>query len=292
MIVKLAFDEGPGAGLGHRRRVETLAAELAARGHDCELVALPESVWDDAELIEADVVVVDSYRMRADDAERFRARAVVAIDDLARDLAVDLVVDPSPGAYGAVHFRAGHVLAGAAYALVPHSCARAGAAAVDAPVDRVLVTMGAADAEGVGAGVAAAVRAESAGVKVRLVVGPWGAKAVPDGVDAVVAPDGLVGELAAAGVVVTAGGVTMLEACRLGRPVVALALAANQEQAVAGLACDGAVVLATPTTVAAEVGALIRDRSRRFELATAASAAVDGKGATRIADAIEQLTRV
>jgi len=91
-------------------------------------------------------------------------------------------------------------------------------------------------------------------------------------------------------VVVTAGGVTMLEACRLGRPVVALALAANQEQAVAGLACDGAVVLATATTVAAEVGALIRDRTRRFELATAASAAVDGKGATRVVDAIEQLT--
>lgn len=291
MIVKLAFDEGPGAGLGHRRRVEALAAELAARGHECELVALPESIWDDAELIEGDVVVVDSYRMRADDAERFCARAVVAIDDLARDLAVDVVVDPSPGADGGAHFSAGRVLAGAAYALVAHTCARVGATAVDAPVERVLITMGAADAEGVGAGVAAAVLAASTGVEVRLVVGPWGAKTVPDGVDSVVAPDGLVGELAAAGVVVTAGGVTMLEACRLGRPVVALALAANQEQAVAGLACDGAVVLATPTTVAAEVGALIRDRSRRFELATAASAAVDGKGATRVADAIEQLLR-
>ena len=63
------------------------------------------------------------------------------------------------------------------------------------------------------------------------------------------APDGLADELAAARIVVTAGGVTMLEACLLGRPVVALALADNQRQAVSGLEREGAVMVATPETV-------------------------------------------
>ena len=42
------------------------------------------------------------------------------------------------------------------------------------------------------------------------------------------APDGLASELAAADLVVTAGGVTMLEACCLGRPIVAFSIAPNQ----------------------------------------------------------------
>ena len=76
-------------------------------------------------------------------------------------------------------------------------------------------------------------------------VGPWGATDVPPGVVAVYAPDGLAPELAAASIVVTAGGVALLEACLLGRPIVALALAENQRQAVHGLGRDHAVVVAT-----------------------------------------------
>ena len=56
--------------------------------------------------------------------------------------------------------------------------------------------------------------------------------------------------MAAAGIVVTAGGVALLEACLLGRPIVALALAGNQRQAVVGLERDDAVMVATPETVA------------------------------------------
>ena len=32
----------PVSGLGHRRRVEALAAELTARGHDCQMFSLAE----------------------------------------------------------------------------------------------------------------------------------------------------------------------------------------------------------------------------------------------------------
>lgn len=288
MKVFLFFDEGPGAGLGHRRRMEALATELGTRGHLCELRALPLEPSETG-VSPADVVVVDSYRARADAGVFALARVVGAVDDLARDLAVDLVVDPSPGALGAAHRRARRVLAGAAYALVPVPPSHAFETAVDSPVERVLVTTGAADADGVGARIAGALRASVSGVEIRLVVGPWGAARVPDGVVPVRSPDGLAPELAAASVVVTAGGVALLESCLLGRPIVALALAENQRQAVFGLEREGAVIAATPEAVPGVVNALVEDRSRRIELANAARSSVDGKGATRVVDVLEQL---
>ena len=217
---------------------------------------------------------------------------VCAVDDLARDLAVDLVVDPSPGTVGAAHRRARRVLAGAAYALVPEAGAELITSA-DGDVTRVLVTTGAADAAGAGARIAAALHAAllptRPDIEIRLVVGPWGADDVPRGVVAVHAPGGLAPELAAASIVVTAGGVALLEACRLGRPIVALALADNQRQAVRGLEQARAVLVANPDTAAGSVLALVDDPSRRIALALAARSAVDGKGATRVADTIEQL---
>ena len=284
MRVALFFDEGPGAGLGHRRRMEALAAELGTRGHECRLRALPPD-----DVVPDGVVVVDSYRVRADNGLFAPARVIGAVDDLARDLAVDLVVDPSPGALGAAHRRARRVLAGASYALVPAPPAGVVEAAVDGPVARVLVTTGAADADGVGARIAGALRATGIESEIRLVVGPWGAAGVPEGVVAVHSPDGLASELAAASVVVTAGGVALLEACLLGRPIVALALAENQRQAVFGLEREGAVTAATPEAVPDVVGTLLADRSRRIELANAARSAIDGKGPTRVVDVLEQL---
>jgi spore coat polysaccharide biosynthesis predicted glycosyltransferase SpsG len=280
-----AFDEGPGAGLGHRRRMEALAAEATRRGVECVLVPLGIG-----EIPTADVVVVDSYRVRADDRAFANTGVVAAVDDLARDLAVDLVVDPSPGALGAPHRRARRVLAGSSYALVPPLDARVVEADVSEPVGRVLVTTGAADAGGIGARVAASIVAAVPDVDVRLVVGPWGATDVPAGVVAVHAPDGLAAELAAAGIVVTAGGVALLEACLLGRPIVALALAANQRQAVSGLERESAVAAATPETAAEVVAELVTDEHRRIALARAARVAVNGEGAGLVIDVLEQLT--
>jgi spore coat polysaccharide biosynthesis predicted glycosyltransferase SpsG len=121
-------------------------------------------------------------------------------------------------------------------------------------------------------------------------VGPWGAPDVPAGVIAVHAADGLAPELAAAGIVVTAGGVALLESCVLGRPIVALALAPNQRQAVHGLEREGAVVVATPETAADAVTALVKDDGRRAAIASAARRSVNGDGASRVVDMLEQLT--
>jgi spore coat polysaccharide biosynthesis predicted glycosyltransferase SpsG len=264
--------------------MEALAAAATSRGIECVLVPLGAG-----EPPTGDVVVVDSYRVRADDRMFANAGVVAAVDDLARDLAVDLVVDPSPGALGAAHRRARRVLAGSSYALVPPLEARVVEAPVDLAVERVLVTTGAADAGGIGAEIAASLAAAVPGVEVRLVVGPWGATEVPAGVVPVHAPAGLAFELAAAGIVVTAGGVALLEACLLGRPVVALALAGNQRQAVFGLERESAVMVATPETVAEAVAALVKDDHRRIALARAARVSISGDGAARVVDTLEQL---
>jgi spore coat polysaccharide biosynthesis predicted glycosyltransferase SpsG len=282
--ITLAYDEGPGAGLGHRRRIEVLAHELGARGYRCARVSLEGSA-----MVAGRVAVIDSYRIRADDPGRVKAGVVVAIDDLARDLDVHLVVDPSPGATPDVHELARRAVAGASYALVSvtPSVDTVPVDAVD--VSRILVTTGAADEHGIGARLAAHVAAAVPGAEVRLVVGPWGAADVPVGVVGVRTRDGLEAELAAAPVVVTAGGVAMLESCMLGRATIGIAIAENQRQAVHGLADAGAIVPATEANVAEVVWSLVSNPARRAALGTAARVALDGKGPARVADAIEEL---
>jgi spore coat polysaccharide biosynthesis predicted glycosyltransferase SpsG len=276
----LVHDEGPGAGLGHRRRCEALAAALTDRGVACRL----QPTGAGGRLVD-DVVVVDSYRERADEME-IDAGLLVALDDLRRDLDVDVLVDPSPGADESVHRRAAQVLAGVRYSLVPRARPPTRPVSAGAPASAVLVTTGATDAAGTGARIAGELHALDPDVEVRLVVGAWGAQEVPDGVVAVHAPAGLTGELAAAPLVVTAGGVTMLEACALGRAVVAVVISANQRVAVESLAAAGAVRAATTADAAEAAVALIADPATRARLGEAAAAAVDGDGAARVADAI------
>jgi spore coat polysaccharide biosynthesis predicted glycosyltransferase SpsG len=282
--ITLAYDEGPGAGLGHRRRIEALAHELAARSYRCARVSLEGSA-----MVAGRIAVIDSYRIRADDPGRVKAGVVVAIDDLARDLDVNLVVDPSPGASADAHEAARHALAGSMFALVAVPAALQTVAVDAAAVTRILVTTGAADEQGVGARLAAHVSAAVPGAEVRLVVGPWGATEVPVGVVGVHARDGLAAELAAAPVVVTAGGVAMLESCMLGRATIGVAIAENQQQAVRGLADAGAIVSATEANVAEIVWSLVSNPARRAALGAAARVALDGKGPARVADAIEEL---
>ena len=85
----LAGDSGPTVGLGHRRRLEAVGAVLRSRGHDAAFVAV-----DDAPIPPCDVLVVDSYQTRADDRARYPGPLVAAIDELGRDLGVEVVVVP------------------------------------------------------------------------------------------------------------------------------------------------------------------------------------------------------
>lgn len=233
----------------------------------------------------ADIVVVDSYLVRADELSR-GAFFIAAVDDLLRDLAVDVVVDPAPGARPQDHPRAGLVLAGARYGLLGPGDVTVAPTDSGGEVRSVLVTTGAADVAGAGMHLAACLREALPDVAIRLVVGPWSGTDPPRGVQAVVAPDDLWDALSAADVVVTAGGVTMLESLRSGRPTVVVMTAENQRRQIEGALALGAVRVAQPEEVAATVLDLVVDGDERARLAAAGADLIDGRGPDRVAAAL------
>lgn len=230
--------------------------------------------------LEAGAVVVDSYRIRADDPE-IRARWIAAVDDLERDLQVDLLIDPAPGADPSRSPSARAVISGARFALVgpglpirtsdPHRDIRS-----------ILVTLGGSSRAAGAAEIATALARDLPAVNVRLVVGPWSNDA-PEGIEVVRTVEGLGPHLAASDLVVTAAGVTMVESLALGRPTVAVIIADNQRRAAAGAEVAGAVEVAELDAAAAVALALARDAPRRRRLAEAAVALIDGLGPDRVA---------
>jgi spore coat polysaccharide biosynthesis predicted glycosyltransferase SpsG len=190
-----------------------------------------------------------------------------------------------------VHSTAAAVVAGAPYALVDPALRALPSSPVREVAQRILVTTGGSDADGHGSRVASAIADLLPGVHIRQVVGPWGMGTDDDRIEIVHAPDGLGLELAVADLVVTAGGVTMLEACCLGRAVVAFSIAQGQGRALAGAAHVGAVV-AVDVGSAAEVAArLARDVNTRSRLGTTARVLVDGQGSARVAAVIAGMAR-
>src|SRR3954468_16384610 len=177
--ILLFCDEGPGVGLGHRARCEAIARALGRRGLDTAV--LPTN----GGIVAAPVIVVDSYLWDADDRHHFVPDVVIAIDDLERDLAVDCVVAPSPGARADVYTKAARVLAGASYALVDGSGAGSplALASVSGEVSSVLEVTSAADVDGVGARIARELHAARPDAMVQLVIGPWGCTDLPNGVE-------------------------------------------------------------------------------------------------------------
>jgi spore coat polysaccharide biosynthesis predicted glycosyltransferase SpsG len=276
--VALVFDEGPGAGIAHRRRMEALVPAFAARGYDVELCpGACEAI--------APVVVVDSHEWRADDPSRFSGEVLAAVDDRNRNLDVDVLIEPSPGARSNVHRAARVVLAGVGFALVAP-------ATVSAPADEVrtvLVATGAADVAGHGTRIAAEIKGALPDVSVRLVVRSRDRRTVPPGVDLVDAPNGLAEEFAGADLVVTGGGITLQEALLRGLPTVAVTFTPEHRRPVRALRAEGAAVVADPAKACDEVIALAHDRDRRFALAAAAHAMVDGRGAERVVAEIDRL---
>lgn len=287
ITVDLVFDEGPTVGLGHRRRMEALGVALqrhgaAVRGRAIGLTA-PASP--------ADVVVVDSYTVRADEAS-FGSVPVAAVDDLDRDLAVDLVVHPAPTDEVHVIGRARRVLRGFEYALLapPEPPSRSGPVR-SSPV--VLVTMGGSDRTGRGVNAASALAGSLPCAQVRHAPGPWSRRSADPNVATVEVADDLWGELLAADVVVTAAGVTMLESIAVGRPVVAVVTAGNQNAQAAAVARAGAArVLRSPATsgdIVAAVSVLLADPDGAALLGQRGRALIDGRGPDRVAEAVLEL---
>lgn len=116
----------------------------------------------------------------------------------------------------------------------------------------------------------------------------------------IAAPDGLVDELSAATVVVTAGGVTLFEACALGVPAVALAVTRAQRLTVRAVARAGAAIdagsppLSVPAIAraAAAAAALLTDARTRRRMSAAGRRLVDARGVFRAADRLRHLQRI
>src|SRR5260221_13340499 len=102
--------------------------------------------------------------------------------------------------------------------------------AVVGRVETVFVAAGASETADVARRIAVELAALLPTSNIRVAVGASNTSNLPAGVEAVVTSGGLLDELAAADLVVTAGGVTMLESLALGRPTVAFVLADNQRQ--------------------------------------------------------------
>lgn len=276
----LVYDEG--TGWGHERRMRALGKSLEARGAIPRLRPLRGAVRSPR-------IVVDAYTARADDPALFDGDVIVAFDDLTRDLAVDLVVDPSPGAEPRRHPSARNVLAGARYAVIDPGIRRIDRQPIGAAVASVLVSFGATDTAGIAAGVAAEIAQLLPDALVELPIGPWWDGPIPARIRAVRCLDGLAPRLARADLVVSGGGVTLLEALALSRPTVAILQADNQRLAVEHAASAEAVIVSSMETAAREAVALAFDARRRAKLAGNAARLVDGMGADRVAAEILRL---
>jgi spore coat polysaccharide biosynthesis predicted glycosyltransferase SpsG len=111
------------------------------------------------------------------------------------------------------------------------------------------------------------------------------------------APDGLAAELGSATVAVTAGGVTLFEACALGVPAVALPVAPAQSLTIAAVARAGAAIDAgsfpvdrTAVLRAADaVADLLMNRRCHRRMSDAGRRFVDGRGVFRAAERLRAL---
>jgi UDP-2,4-diacetamido-2,4,6-trideoxy-beta-L-altropyranose hydrolase len=256
-----------------------------------------DAAWDAA----CEAVVIDDYAVGA--AEEGRAGPVLmVIDDLAdRPHRADLLLDPGygrrAGDYAGLLPPGAEVLAGPAYALLRPEFARARdpARPVRDRVERVFVSFGLSDVDGVTAKAVAALRRLAPDVRIDVATGA-GAASLPalradPGVTVHVETADAAGLMAAADVGVGAGGGAIWERCCLGLPSLAVAVADNQRENLARLVADGVVLgadLAAPGwTRELESGfRALQDPARRGALRGAAIALCDGRGAERAATAL------
>lgn len=329
--VLLAPDAGPGVGGGHVMRCLTLAGALAAQGATCVFLTRPETgplldLFDrqgfervpagpggSAEFVAAcrqaadrlavDAVVIDHYGIDAegDASLRRRGRRLVALEDLGRDRACDLVSDPArmDGPEGAP--AAGARLDGPRYALVRDEFRDVRARALRrrrrrAQAMRILVSLGLSDPGGLSARVGLALLDGVSRLEVRVILGPSAASLGPLQAAAAgdrrlevirTAPD-MARHCAWADLAVGAGGSSQWERCVVGLPAVTLVLADNQAPNAAALERAGAGVALRvgpdlDRRLADTVRGLLEDPAQLRAMSRSAARICDGRGASRLA---------
>lgn len=302
--VLVAADGSLAAGLGHLGRSTGLAAALRRLGLEVATFALgapaeskldgvrwcPVPGFEKLRLHGLGAVVVDSYRHRLAPLPAENPPLVLFHDDGGTpppDAALVVAVGTDPELAGP------RGLYGLRYACLRAAFWDARPRRHEGSVRRVLVTIGGSDALSLlGVELARAAAEALPRAEVSLVRGASVSMKAPAGVKPLTGLTSLYAPLFGADVVVTAGGQTLLEAAALGTPTVAVVAANNQVPQAQRLAGLGAVrLLEDPARDLAPTLAALEDPSVRGELARRAQAAVDGRGALRVAEQVAELAR-
>ncbi len=307
---------GPGIGIGHLSRCRSLAFALRDAGARVGIVAdapasalalfewdgllvqratevdaaRPEHWWPFAGDGGARVIVSDRPNVRPAHVAAWRAHGVQTIahlcDDGADQLPVDLFIN-GDAAPPTLEVLAPVVRVGPAWHIVrPEVVQHRGAPSSHAPVGRVLVSLGAADPGGC-SGIFAAALAQGGPLPfdVTLVVRDDVVGTVPALPRLRITPPtpDLPGLLFAHDLVVTFPGLTAYEAACIGRPVALIEWSYLAPYAAAMAAAGMAVTLGGAPEAATRLRTVVRDVDHLHALAVRAHAAIDGRGAERVA---------
>ena len=321
MRVVIHVDASPSIGTGHVVRCLALAAALRRGGSQVTLatdeltVALRaraarlevEVVRREAAPADPDWVVFDGYHLGREDRDALAPLGTLrlVVDDLGESLDdATLILNQNIYATPAGPSRGGpdaELLAGPAYALLNPEFADVPADALPPPsvARRVLVTMGGADPNNATAAVIGGLGALSHDPQVRVVIG--GSHPSPGeteelarraGFEVVRDVPSLAPHVTWSDVVVTACGTSVLEVACLGRPMIGVVLAPNQELVAAAVEREGLGIVTgrhprlDPVKLANDLDALRADQPRRTRAAARGRRLVDGRGAGRTADVL------
>lgn len=300
---------GPRIGFGHLVRCRSLAralgvpAVVSVRGSGPTRAIAASLGWSVLEggadqgrsAGTASLIIVDDPSPAEETRWVRRARRhrvpVVTIRDLeGRGQRPDLSID---GGVTARPARGAHALRGPRYAILDPSVVEARRAGRWPRANRVLIALGGgAHVYALAARLANAIAESMPGADIRVARGFSRPRVEPvlDRASWFTAHGGLAAELSEAAVAVVAGGVTLYEACAIGVPAVAVAVAAGQRPAIRAMARHGAVVdgggpardPATSARVASAVRGLMASAAGRRQT-RAAMRLVDGRGVFRVA---------
>lgn len=318
----LAPDCGHDVGLGHLERMLSLADALQSGASVCLILpeyepALRQRVedrghsvlvapGDAATRVEAimtstervDLVALDGYAFDANLQRRLRQRApLTVVDDLGLPAACDLAVNPSPGGERLRPIGATAFLGGAPYALIRAAFteARAQVLRTGRASRTVLVSTGATDLDGISGRVTTELLERDPSVAVVRIVGPdaYGVHGIDEPrLQLLIAPASLADALARATVYVGAAGTTAVQAACVGIPSVINDAVANQSAQASALSGAGCAVVVHADQLVAECLALLDDPSRGDVMSDRGRALIDGRGSSRVADAMLRLAEV
>jgi len=331
MKVLLHADGGVNIGLGHASRCSALWAALSRAGHTANVLVEPSSglagylsrlgvpcieahadpisVRAQADRMNADLLIVDSYRWSAMDfsAVRHRDRPIVAFDDEpSRQLPVDAIINGAPGVTSLSYETSPHTLLwlGLTYQVIRDEFIDIPVRGSAGPLLRLIVLVGGDDPLGLLPVLAEYLDSLANKIdpafEVQLICGPYAPppKTSLTKVKVLRHPPDLRERMLLADLALSASGQTLYELARCGTPTIAFCTGEDQARNLSALADAGIVWNAgradQPGWLAAAgegIQKLAVDASRRDRMSVRAQSLIDGHGADRLAFAMDELVR-